>query len=105
SHVLKNVVEEKRTFWQSQDFSALSIAESLAGVEAVVAAPILAADGRVIGAVYGDCRMDPRAPARPLITKVEAMLVELLAGGVGAGLARIEQEKKILEADVRFGQF
>jgi adenylate cyclase len=42
---------------------------------------------------------------RPLITRVEAMLVELLAGGVGAGLARVEQEKKALESDVRFSQF
>jgi adenylate cyclase len=105
SHVLQRVVQEKRTFWQSQDLTALAVAESLAGVEVVVAAPILDAADNVIGVLYGDCRCDPRAATRPLITKVEAMLVELLAGGVATGLARIEREKKIIEADVRFSQF
>jgi adenylate cyclase len=104
-HVLNRVVQDKRTFWQSQDLSALQTSESLIDIESVVAAPILDGTGKVIGAIYGDCHNDLRQPARPLITKVEAMLVELLAGGVGAGLARIEQEKKALESDVRFSQF
>jgi adenylate cyclase len=104
-HVLQCVVQDKRTFWQSQDLSALPITESLVGVEVVVAAPILDASGQVIGALYGDCRCDSRSPGRQLITKVEAMLVELLAGGVAAGLARIEQEKKVMEAEIRFSQY
>ena len=80
--------------------------ESLLNVESVVAAPILDGAGQIIGILYGDCRGDfHKAAVRPLLTKVEAMLVELLAVGVGAGLARVEQEKKMLEADVRFGQF
>src|SRR5207302_3809188 len=35
----------------------------------------------------------------------EAMLVELLASGVATGLARVEQEKAAVEAELRFGQF
>ncbi len=104
-HVLERVLAERQTFWQSQDLSALEVSESLINVEAVVAAPILDGAGHVLGVIYGDCHGDLRQPARPLITKVEAMLVELLAGGVGAGLARVEQEKKVLEADVRFSQY
>jgi adenylate cyclase len=105
TQVLQRVVQDKRTFWQSQDLSSLPITESLVGVEVVVAAPILDAAGQVIGALYGDCRCDSRSPGRPLITKVEAMLVELLAGGVATGLARIEQEKKVMEAEIRFSQY
>jgi adenylate cyclase len=104
-HVLQRVLQDKRTFWQSQDLSALEVTESLLYVESVVAAPILDAAGQIIGAIYGDCPNDLGLSTRPLITRVEAMLVELLAGGVGAGLARLDQEKKMLEADVRFGQF
>src|SRR5262249_34924856 len=39
------------------------------------------------------------------ITEVEAKLVELLARGVAAGLARMEQEKATLTERVRFEQF
>jgi adenylate cyclase len=35
----------------------------------------------------------------------EAMLVEVLAGGVAAGLERVKQEKKAIEAEVLFEQF
>jgi adenylate cyclase len=104
-HVLGRVVQDKCTFWQAQDPANMDIAKSLIGVEVVVAAPILDGGGQVIGVLYGDSRCDTRMMVRPLITKLEAMLIELIAGGVAAGLARIEQEKKALEADIRFGQF
>jgi adenylate cyclase len=104
-HVLLRVVQDKRTVWQTQDPTNLSVVESLVGVEVVVAAPITDAAGEVIGVLYGDCRYDQRNLGKPLITKVEAMLVELLAGGVAAGLARVEQEEKVLKAEVRFRQF
>lgn len=103
-NVLTHVREEKATFWQSPDH-ALQQPESLISVEIFVAAPILDGEGQVIGAIYGDCQLDNVINARTRITKLEAMLVELLAGGVATGLARIEQEKAALEADIRFGQF
>ncbi len=101
--VLSRVLSEKRTFWLHPDPGNTGAAESLLGVEAVVAAPILDRDGEVIGALYGDCRGDPLGKLR--INEVEARLVELLASGVATGLARMEQEKAAVEAEVRFGQF
>jgi sigma-B regulation protein RsbU (phosphoserine phosphatase) len=86
---------EKRTFWQVP--TEAGPGGSLQGINAVVAAPILDKGGGVIGALYGDRpARDPRA-GRPPITKQEALLVELLAGGVAAGVARIEQEQAELQ--------
>lgn len=99
--VLARVRDEKRTFWQvpaTEDSNA-----SVAGLKALVAAPILDHNGAVIGALYGD-RRQQRALARP-ITKIDAMLVELLAGGVAAGLARQAQEEAAVQARVQFEQF
>jgi adenylate cyclase len=104
-NVLTRVRQEKRTFWQGPDQDDPELAESLLGVEVVVAAPILNREGAVIGAIYGDCRYDGVIRTRPQLTKLEAMLIELLASGVATGLARLEQEKAVVEADVRFGQF
>jgi adenylate cyclase len=100
--VLESVRQEKRTFRQ---FPAVPGADSpsLQGVQAVVAAPILSRAGAVLGALYGDRRS--AADAAEPITELEAMLVELLAGGVAAGLARLEQEQAALKARVRFEQF
>ncbi len=78
--------------------------ESLLGVKSLVAAPILSPEGEVIGAMYGDKRMVGTGPARD-ITEVETMFVELLASGIAAGLARLEQEKEAVKARVRFEQF
>ncbi len=55
--------------------------------------------------LYGECREDSLTHKTGRITKLEAMLVELLASSVATGLARIEQEKAAVEADVRFKQF
>jgi adenylate cyclase len=101
--VLSRVLSEKRTFWLQPEPGDLGAAESLLGVEVVVAAPILDREGEVIGALYGDCRGDPLGKLR--LNEVEARLVELLASGVATGLARMEQEKAAVEAEVRFSQF
>jgi adenylate cyclase len=101
-HVLARVLEEKRTFWQNPGASA---AASLVGVQAVVAAPILDRQRRVIGVLYGDRQVQPQAGGSSAVSTLDAMLVELLAGGVAAGLARLEQEKSALAAHVRFEQF
>lgn len=100
--VLAKVVAEKKTFWQTP--ATLPQEHSLVGVKAVVAAPILSPQNEVIGALYGDRRQEGIAAAQP-ITRIEAMLVDLLASGVAAGLARLEQEEAALRARVRFEQF
>src|SRR5258708_39287147 len=64
-HVLQRVVQDKRTFWQSQDLSALGPTDSLAGVESIVAAPILDAAGGGLGAGHRDFPARRRAPPPP----------------------------------------
>ncbi len=78
--------------------------ESLLGAGSLVAAPILTPDGQVIGALYGDKRNDGTLQGRN-ITEIETMFVELLASGIAAGLARLQQEKEAVKARVRFEQF
>jgi sigma-B regulation protein RsbU (phosphoserine phosphatase) len=91
--VLARLVEQKRTFWQVPD----SAEDSLQGVNALVAAPLLDRRGEVIGALYGDRGQQGSHPWDVgSISRLEAMLVEVLAGGVAAGLARLEQEQAAL---------
>ena len=101
--ILNQVRKEKRTFWEVPG-SVLGSA-SLMGVKAVVAAPILDRQGEVIAALYGDRRQASMRAAQAPITELEATLVELLASGVAAGLARLEQEQAALAARVQFEQF
>src|SRR5205823_8406736 len=72
--ILERVRLDKKTFWELPRLATMG---SVMGVQAVVAAPILDQKGDVIGVLYGDRRQ----LGRP-ITRVEAMLVELLACGV-----------------------
>jgi adenylate cyclase len=100
--VLDRVRTEKRTFWEVPD-PAATAAGSLAGLQAVVAAPVLDPGGEDRGALYGHRRQ--RSSAAPQITKLEAMLVEVLAGGLATGLARLKQQQAAMAAQVRFEQF
>jgi len=100
TQVLNRLLAEKRTFWMTPEHASASLLE----VKSVVAAPILDPHGEVIGALYGDRRQNDPTRDRP-VTKFEAMLIELLAGGVAAGLARVEQEQAALRSRVQFEQF
>jgi adenylate cyclase len=101
--ILNRLTAEKRTVWMAP--AAGDAGQSLIGMDAVVAAPILNDVGNVIGALYGDRRSTGLPGTSAPITKMEAMLVELLAGGVAAGLACMEQEQMALRARVQFEQF
>src|SRR5262245_5118642 len=103
--VLDRVLQEKRTFWQDPEELELDSLGSLVGVEVVVASPILNPLGDVIGAIYGDCRQDSLSAAAPKVTKIEAIVVDLLARAVAVGLARMEQERAAISARVQFEQF
>jgi adenylate cyclase len=103
-HVLGRMRQEKRTFWEAPGPS-LPAAASLREVDAGVAAPILDRHGAVIGALYADRRKGSGSAGAGPITEVEALFVELLARGVAAGLARLEQEQAALAARVQFEQF
>jgi adenylate cyclase len=97
------VSQEKKTFWEVPGPS--HAVASLLQVDAIVAAPILDRNGAVIGALYGDRRQASASTSTVPITELDAMLVELLARGVAAGLARLEQEQEAMAARVRFEQF
>src|SRR5262249_45355564 len=108
--VLERVLQDKRTWWEVPGTDGQP-SESLHGVEMVVAAPILNRSAEVIGALYGERRRAVvRSPSASQavgnnFTDLEAMLVELLARGVAAGLARLEEERKALQQRVQFEQF
>lgn len=101
--ILAQVAADRKTVWNVPPREG-GEEMSLVGVKAVVAAPILDADGRVIGVLYGDRRLT-ELTGDAAINQAEALLVELLACGVAAGLARVEQEKAAVRARVRFEQF
>jgi adenylate cyclase len=89
-HVLTRMVKERKTFWQQP--GSASPTESLRRVQSVVAAPVRNKAGDVTGALYGERYLEGDNKTRP-VGKIEAMLAELLACGVAAGLARQEQER------------
>ncbi len=112
NRILKRMKQEKRTFWQRPSSAtdsgtprASSSMNSLAEVEAVVVAPLMNAAGQVIGAMYGERRTGSEHGPDPSISRLDAMIVETLACGVAAGLARQEEQKKAMAARVRFEQF
>ncbi|MEM8680107.1 MAG: adenylate/guanylate cyclase domain-containing protein, partial [Planctomycetota bacterium] len=97
SRILQQVLDEKRSFRAMPDDSS-----SLAGVKSLVAAPILTAAGEVAGALYGDRRS---GSPEGVLTELEQMVVELVASGVANGIARLEQQKAAVRAQVQFEQF
>jgi adenylate cyclase len=102
--VVARLAADKKTVWMGPQAGA-DAGQSLIGMDAIVAAPILNATGEVIGALYGDRRQAGIPGVSAPITKMEALLVELLAGGVAAGLACLEQEQAAVRARVQFEQF
>jgi adenylate cyclase len=104
--VLRRLRAERRTFWEEPEQNVQE-SMSLSGVAAVVAAPILDRQGTVIGALYGERRQKPHGLLGEIarVTELDAMMIELLATSVAAGLARIEQEKAAMAARVQFEQF
>jgi adenylate cyclase len=100
--VLSQVVDQQRTFYRG--ISQREREESLIGIEAVVASPIFDVEGSVIGAVYGTRYTDPASEENG-IRPIEAQLVQLLAGAVSSGLARVQKEEEAARTRVQFEQF
>lgn len=73
--------------------SSDSNAPSLRQIHQVVAAPILGKQKKVVGILYGDRWTQTGMAARQL-QDVEAKLVEILAGAIAAGVARLEEEEQ-----------
>jgi len=87
--ILALVATEKRTFFQGA--TALSSAQSLAGLQSVVASPLFDGDDQVIGALYG-ARMKT-ARSRDL-SELDAQMVQLLSSAISVGLARAQKESE-----------
>jgi len=102
--VLAKLLAEKRTFFSRVE-GEVDARTSLAALESFVVAPILDRDERVIGALYGHRSRSLSRAGSEAITRLEALLVETLACGVAAGLARLEQERTALARKVQFEQF
>jgi adenylate cyclase len=102
--ILRHVVAERRTFYQAKADGGLPDAESLAGVEAVVASPVFDAGENVVGALYGSRGRGAGRTAAG-IGKLEAQVVQVLASAVGAGLARREREADAARLRVQLEQF
>lgn len=104
--ILDYVRNEKKVFIKLPDGAHGDSDEpmSLQDVKALVAAPIFDSNQEVMGAIYGD-RRNFTTNLNGGISELEAKLVELLACGVAAGLARVTQEQKAVEARVQFEQF
>ncbi len=96
--VLNRVLVERLTFFQQE----MPTSSSLLGVSAVVAAPILDHDQRVVGAVYG-ARGGGGGVTE--IRTLEAQLTQVLAASVSAGLARLDVEAEAARSRVQFEQF
>jgi adenylate cyclase len=101
--VLEQVLRERRTFFDALDQQELT--HSLAGVEAVVASPIFDQHDALVGVVYGVRDLRSSQTRRRGIQPLEAQIVQLLAGAVSAGLARLEHEREAAQTRVQFEQF
>ncbi|QEG35734.1 adenylate/guanylate cyclase domain-containing protein [Bythopirellula goksoeyrii] len=102
--LLTRVLQERRTF-RHVPANVPDTAKSLQNVLALVAAPILDGEGQVLGVLYGDRRGGGSVNEIPEISPFEAKLVEVLASGIAAGLARVKEEKAAMAARVQFEQF
>ena len=100
--VLAQVVSQQRTYYQRMGTQMSG--QSLANIEAVVASPIFDDVGNVAGAVYGS-RDTNSSVTQQGIQPLEAQFVQLLAGAVSTGLARLEKEAEAARARVQFEQF
>lgn len=100
---LNKVRAERKTIWREPGQEGTDSNRSLLPMQAVVASPILDRGGDVIGAVYGDRRQ--AISGGPGFSKLDALFVEVLAGGVANGLARLEQEARATKASGQFELF
>lgn len=93
--LLERAVQEGRTVYGNPQ--AMSIRISLANLEAVVASPILNAQGQIVGALYGS--RNGLAAARAGVSSLEAQVVQLLASSVSAGLIRLEMQERLKQVE------
>lgn len=106
--VVQKAVVERRTVYGP--LGDLGPVQSLAALDAVVAAPILRIDDTVAGVIYGARRFqvgdysgDSDDPSG--VSALHAQLVQLLAASAATGLARAEQEAEAAKFRSQFEDF
>src|SRR5262245_19917446 len=103
-HVVERLRKTRSAVWQLPRPGSDPGSASLQLLDTVVAAPLLDGSRQIIGILYGERRKgSPRSGSAD--HRVEALLVDLLAGAVAAGLARMDQEKSALRATALLEQF
>ena len=102
--IIRNVAQQCRTFFQTPS-ARTNMAASLVGVQSIIAAPILDSKGEILGILYGEGRSSLMQMMSKPVSEIEAKMFELIAYGVASGIARVEQEKKLVAERVRFEQF
>jgi adenylate cyclase len=102
--VTSRVSEQKRTTW-FDPFQLSEDCSSLAGVSSVVAAPVLDRSEGVIAILYGERHLESMIHARKPVSQLDAMLVEVLAVGLSAGLARAKEERAKMALQNQLEQF
>ncbi len=102
--VVNRVCDEKRVTWLDPSQLGEDCA-SLSGVSSVVASPVLDRAGQVIAILYGERRLESMLQAVRPVSKLDAMLVEVLAVGLSAGLARVKEERAALALQTQLEQF
>jgi adenylate cyclase len=102
--ILKSIAQKRKAEWFNESTPQTASDASRAALASWVAAPILAPDGTVRGALYGDRVRDEDSPSH-LVTEVDGLLVEMLASGVATGLARQDELSRISGARAQFARF
>lgn len=93
THMLTEVVADGATKLHDPMQLDFSPTESLQDVRCAVASPILDKENRVVGVLYGDRWSERSGFDQIQINDLEATLVEVLAGTVAGGIARVAEER------------
>ncbi|WP_231603671.1 adenylate/guanylate cyclase domain-containing protein [Neorhodopirellula pilleata] len=89
--LLQQVLKERQTIIYEPESYQHTVGSSIMLLDRAVAAPIFDDHGEVVGALYGD-RTLGSAHADSPIDDLEAMLLEVMAGAVSAGMNRQRHE-------------
>lgn len=106
TNVLESMRTQKKPFWRNGKGGAFEndSAPSLEGIDAVIAVPLLDERDEVVGALYADRPLLRGGKLRE-ITPLEAMLVELIACDISAGMARLARNQQNSELKAKFQMF
>jgi len=110
--ILSRICAEKQTIFRNRGgpsatatLDVMAKSDSLMMLDAVVAAPFFDEHHEVTGVLYGERFKGDGPTLTPSVSKVDASLVQALAHGIEVGLRRVDNEHKMIEAQVRFEQF